>query len=450
MDRQVSSIHCVGVVVGGIGIFGLACSLMPTDTRGIPCAMLLVWVPWQLNGASFFIYNGIMSWRSLAQEECRVGDHIVPCWCACMNSVVSFSNAVLLLLNVVFVVRTAVVPCKRPSSQNLRVAYIKFFFSGGIAMFLEVPRFVMGLLVYVEAALNDATLLSLTIVEGLVVISMFSIGARKRFLQKAQCYWMSQTGEAAAAATISNLLCGREVPEVLSAARSTFKYVSADKVLLKDIMVNCPDPELGKLAKKGTLGYVDAFISHSWHDDPSQKWVVLQQWREDFKAQNGREPRLWMDNYCIDQDHIENSLACLPVCLAGVSKLVILAGETYLQRLWCLMEIFVFLEMGGDPSKLEVHMFLNSASTSAYKSKQELLTAIKRFDARNAESSTAADTARLQKVIEDAGYDKINNLVRTVFVRANVGKRQSQTPSGTLSLLSAERRMLGGSSLQLC
>ena len=62
----------------------------------------------------------------------------------------------------------------------------------------------------------------------------------------------------------------------------------------------------------------------------------------------GREPTLWIDKYSIDQSNIENSLAALPVYLAGCSRLVILSGATYLQRLWCIIEMFVFMEMGGD------------------------------------------------------------------------------------------------------
>ena len=52
-----------------------------------------------------------------------------------------------------------------------------------------------------------------------------------------------------------------------------------------------------------------------------EKWVALQEWREDFKKQhNGREPKMWIDKYCIDQDNIEESLACLPVLLAGCNN----------------------------------------------------------------------------------------------------------------------------------
>ena len=180
---------------------------------------------------------------------------------------------------------------------------------------------------------------------------------------------------------------------------------------------------LHKSNSKVHLGSVDAFVSHSWHDDPEKKWTVLQQWREKFKGEHGREPKLWIDKYCIDQKHIDDSLACLPVYLAGCSKLLILCGSTYLKRLWCLVEIFVFLEMGGERSRLEVHLLgqgtrpsvASFASASSWGMSSARL-AVGQFDARTARCFTDEDTIRLQKVIEVAGYSKIDQLVRKVFL----------------------------------
>ena len=45
---------------------------------------------------------------------------------------------------------------------------------------------------------------------------------------------------------------------------------------------------------------------------------------------------------------------CLPIFLAGCDTLLIIAGPTYTQRLWCLMEVFVFLQMGGSIERITV------------------------------------------------------------------------------------------------
>merc|ERR1711953_384668 len=120
---------------------------------------------------------------------------------------------------------------------------------------------------------------------------------------------------------------------------------------------NTPNPELAARATKAVPGQVDAFVSHSWHDDAGKKWRALQEWRNEFKQQNGREPTLWIDKYCIDQKNIDESLACLPVYLSCCKKLLILCGSTYLDRLWCVVELFVFIEMGGELTNLEVVVF---------------------------------------------------------------------------------------------
>ena len=48
------------------------------------------------------------------------------------------------------------------------------------------------------------------------------------------------------------------------------------------------------------------------------------------------------DKACIDQNNIQQSLACLPVFLAGCQTLLVVAGPTYCSRLWCVMELFTF------------------------------------------------------------------------------------------------------------
>merc|ERR1711937_185676 len=96
---------------------------------------------------------------------------------------------------------------------------------------------------------------------------------------------------------------------------------------------NNPNPSLRDLVQKGRLGYVDAFLSHSWHDNGDLKWESLQAWRCQFRAAHRREPRLWIDKFCIDQNRIEDSLACLPVYLAGCETVLVLYGPSYLRRL---------------------------------------------------------------------------------------------------------------------
>lgn len=93
------------------------------------------------------------------------------------------------------------------------------------------------------------------------------------------------------------------------------------------------------------LGECDAFVSHSWHDDPALKWYELRRWCNKFRIRHGRTPRLWLDKTCINQNYIEADLRCLPVFLAACNHLLVLAGVTYVTRLWCVMELFVYRQM---------------------------------------------------------------------------------------------------------
>lgn len=58
---------------------------------------------------------------------------------------------------------------------------------------------------------------------------------------------------------------------------------------------------------------------------------------------------------CIDQQNIEENLLCLPVWLSGCKQLAVICGPTYLERLWCIMEYFVFVQMGGMLGDVELH-----------------------------------------------------------------------------------------------
>ena len=62
---------------------------------------------------------------------------------------------------------------------------------------------------------------------------------------------------------------------------------------------------------------------------------------------------MWIDKFCIDQTNIKEDLSCLPIFLAGCNNLLILRGDTYLQRLWCIVEIYCFLELQDDVTDLE-------------------------------------------------------------------------------------------------
>jgi hypothetical protein len=147
------------------------------------------------------------------------------------------------------------------------------------------------------------------------------------------------------------------------------------------------------------MGGVDAFISHSWRDEAELKWEKLEAW----KAELGKpDPLVWLDKACINQQKIDESLASLPVFLAGCENLVVLAGKTYTQRLWCVMELFTFVEMGGE----EEHIQLFVLGTGDEKHKSRLSTAsvstnlFENFSAKAADCFKPEEKSHLLGIIE--------------------------------------------------
>ena len=155
------------------------------------------------------------------------------------------------------------------------------------------------------------------------------------------------------------------------------------------------------VSKPARWGEVDAFVSHSWSDDARAKHDALdawrrvknkifmirteeahsvsrkepkrprieraralrsvlflsQAWRSAFVARVGREPRVWIDVFCIDQDRdVRAQLAVLPAYLAACDRLLVLKGPTYLDRLWCVMELFVFFAMGAPVDRIDLRV----------------------------------------------------------------------------------------------
>ena len=121
-----------------------------------------------------------------------------------------------------------------------------------------------------------------------------------------------------------------------------------------------------------------------------------------------------------DQLNIDASLACLPIFLSGTRQLLIAAGPTYSGRLWCVVEIFVFLKMGGTRDELT---FLQVGEADARSQ-------LGGFDASKAQCFLKRDREKLLAVIE-AGFGDLyafNSMVHGLFPE---GKSKTLAKDGT-------------------
>ena len=159
-------------------------------------------------------------------------------------------------------------------------------------------------------------------------------------------------------------------------------------------------------------------MSHSWHDNAGAKWVALEEWATRFEAAKGRPPMLWLDKACINQQDIAASLACLPVYLAGCQKLLVLAGKTYKERLWCVVEVFTFVRMGG----LRENMKMTALGGT------EIHEGLAKFDARKAQCFLPRDRHKLCAIVE-AGFGDLrpfNRVVRAILVKDHAAPAEQE------------------------
>lgn len=227
----------------------------------------------------------------------------------------------------------------------------------------------------------------------------------------------TQTESMEAAAGIASLVGHCSVKDARKHAAEMFRCVQLRSVAKEDMATSAPDIHLSALAVSCKLGSCDAFISHSWHDCAETKWRSLQSWLEAFVDNNGREPSVWWDKCCIDQANIERDLRSLPLFLSGCSRMVICCGLTYLRRLWCIMEIFTFVHMGGDEGGIDLFLLLREGRE--HEDREAIREQIDNFDALQCECFDSHDKERMLFIIRTAYSDihYFNLAVREILDR---------------------------------
>lgn len=88
---------------------------------------------------------------------------------------------------------------------------------------------------------------------------------------------------------------------------------------------------------------INYFMSHSWSDEQYSKVEAIGEFvgrlkNKQIKKSSGIS--LWFDKVCIDQKSPGDTLAVLPINIGFCDKLLILMGDTYMERLWCVWELF--------------------------------------------------------------------------------------------------------------
>mmetsp|Transcript_9302 Transcript_9302/g.27405 ORF Transcript_9302/g.27405 Transcript_9302/m.27405 type:complete len:499 (+) Transcript_9302:91-1587(+) len=213
------------------------------------------------------------------------------------------------------------------------------------------------------------------------------------------------SGESRRLAAVGTLLGASPccpVDSRVDAAMEMFTAVPFSALNRDVFQSSTPTQQEQPAAKRVKLGEVDAFVSHCWGDDGNDKYAALLAWANQFREAHRREPLLWIDKCCINQGDIQRSLRGLPVYISGCKKLLVLAGPDYCCRLWCALELFCFLTLGGETGDITVlkpHVANLSRPAIGFK-------------LSDAKCSLATDRDRILSTIEAAfGFQEVFNRV---------------------------------------
>ena len=267
-----------------------------------------------------------------------------------------------------------------------------------------------------------------TALTGLFIALGMRPAARRRF--HGLLGGLALKGEARSAAAVAALVGGRDPAAALKHGADSFRGLPYASLGEADFATS-GDTGLNQKTKPVTLGSVDAFLSHSWHDAAADKWKALSSWATSRK--DAPSTLLWLDKACINQSDIDASLAALPVYLSGCKELLVLVGPSYCSRLWyaavcprspkvrpphthrppchrCVMELFTFLQMGGALERIDVRRLGDD---------QNVLRQLARFDASVAQCFKNEDRQRLLGIIESAfgSFVDFNASVRQIFAK---------------------------------
>ena len=240
---------------------------------------------------------------------------------------------------------------------------------------------------------------------------------------------MTTKTETREAATIAALLGKCNAADGLAIAKEKFRVISFEDLKQDDFTTNIESAAQTNVLFSKTsqceLGTCDAFLSHSWKDNGTNKFAALSEWAKNFNDQEGRYPTLWLDKACIDQQDISNDLLCLPIFLAGCKHLLIIAGRTYAQRLWCIMEVFVFLKMGGSLQRVTI-LRIEAGDEDDHRHDYDELDMFDKVDVRKCACSLETDRQRLLGIIEHGfgEFDDFNDIVQQVFKERVVNRKE--------------------------
>jgi hypothetical protein len=199
--------------------------------------------------------------------------------------------------------------------------------------------------------------------------------------------------------------------EILKEGGAQLQCVRAGLITYERLSQGSGKSNIDELAEKGVPGDVDFFVSHSWHDDKETKFHQWEEFFGAFKRAHHRDAKCWLDEIIINQGNIEDSLKCLPVYLMACKKVLVLCGDTYCDRLWCIWELYTLFAFSDywEDALNRVHI-IDLAKNGSIASK------LQQFNLDDARCYNPNDQNKIRDAIETGpgGVERFTELVQKI------------------------------------
>jgi len=198
-----------------------------------------------------------------------------------------------------------------------------------------------------------------------------------------------------------------------SASRSGNSLTSGSSLVSAELY------NLSRPVKPGEV--VDFFMSHSWHDDPIEKWQKLQRLADTFFKVHSRYPTFWLDKVCINQKNIAEGLKVLPVNVMACKQMLVLCGPTYPERLWCAWELctmFSFMDMEAALKRIVVTTINRTNPVNGQYAPEDPandpLSKLESFSILACRCYDPNEEAVLKRIIKTVGVEYFNRRLRSL------------------------------------
>jgi hypothetical protein len=188
-----------------------------------------------------------------------------------------------------------------------------------------------------------------------------------------------------------------------------------DEYLLETNPYNIKDALTVFQKSKKADKFIDYFLSHSWEENErgiKRKIAALENF---FKTAKDRI--LWFDQVCIDPSRAtetnavpfpkKDAIAALPITSSSCKHVLILFSDTYLNRIWCVWELYSVFAFAIKEHAAERIIIVNASSDVENLPYEK----IEAWTIDDAHSFDPNDEGKLRRLVGMIGVDKFQECV---------------------------------------